>query len=487
MKSFNQSIFFAYLFLGLWLILSFYLNPSQFGDNFEQFNWAHSFEWGYWKHPPLTTWLMIEFQSLFKFHPSNTYLLCFLCLSTTLFFYWKLARLLTSQKIADFSVLLLSTSFMFTWRAQLFNHNVVLIMMLTLSTWAFFYLIKLKNSFWWQWSLFGFICGLTFLTKYQGLLNLTGLLLVLISIKAYKDPNIVRGLICAFIAFFIAIAGHLDWIYQHHRLITSYTIDRFHNYSWLERTLNLIGFYLQQIRFFLIPIVTYFILNFIGKRQKHSYPLSKLNFFQQVNITWVWSLVLFPALTVIVLNQLGGVKLANHWGFATFLFIPLMLAVISEKKLPKNKSLIIVLFVVIQIISMVSLIVSKNLYKPSESRRKDEGYPAQIIAKTVEETWEREIQCPLKIISGPAFEAGMVSVYSKTYPVVLEENDMAKSPWINQALIDQYGLVLISQKINSLEDMINIHTMPQDIIQKYPPLKNFYWANIPPKTECIKG
>lgn len=164
-----------------------------------------------------------------------------------------------------------------------------------------------------------------------------------------------------------------------------------------------------------------------------------------------------------------------------------MLTVISEKKLPNNNLLIIVLFVAIQAISIISLIYTKSFYKPSEGRRNDESYPAQIIAKTVEETWQKEIECPLKIVSGPAFEAGMVSVYSKTYPMVLEDNDIAKSPWINQTLIDQYGLLLISQEINSFKDKMKVHAMPQDVIQKYPSLKNFYWTNIPPRNKCIKG
>lgn len=487
MKFPNQPLYFSYLSLGLWLILSFCLNSSQFGDNFEQFNWAHSAEWGYWKHPPLTTWLMVGFQYLFGFYPSNSYLLCFLCMSVTLFFYWKLANLLTNQKIADLSVLLLSSSFMFTWRAQLFNHNVVLVMMLVISSWIFFYLIRLRKSVWWQWILFGFICGLTFLTKYQGLLNLAGLFLFFILIKAYKQPKLINSLIWATIGFSLTVAWHIRWIYEHHQLIAGYTIDRFHNYSWQERTLNLIGFYAQQIRFFLIPIIICYMIYFLQKNKNHASQLQKLNIFQQMNTPWAWALVLFPALIVMILNQLGGVKLANHWGFATFLYLPLTLAVISEKNLPKNKSLIILLFFFIQAISMASLIFTKNFNKSSESRRKDESYPAKIIANTVENTWQKEIECPLKIISGPAFEAGMVSVYSNTYPMVLEENDMAKSPWINQTLIDHYGMILISQDINTLKGRTNIHAMPQGVIQKYPPLKNFYWVNIPPKIECIKG
>ena len=54
----NTFLIVAIFFLAIWVSLSAFINTSQFGDNFEQFNWAHSWEWGYWKHPPLTTWLL---------------------------------------------------------------------------------------------------------------------------------------------------------------------------------------------------------------------------------------------------------------------------------------------------------------------------------------------------------------------------------------------------------------------------------------------
>ena len=42
----------------IWIFFATLLNESQLNDSLEQFIWAQSFEWGYWKHPPLSTWLM---------------------------------------------------------------------------------------------------------------------------------------------------------------------------------------------------------------------------------------------------------------------------------------------------------------------------------------------------------------------------------------------------------------------------------------------
>ena len=124
----------ALIFLGIWLALGMAINTSLYADNFEQFDWAHGMEIGYWKHPPITTWILIAFQSLAGVHVFNTYIVCFVCWAVTLYFYWRLARLLLPSHLADFALLLLSSTYMLTWRAQLFNHNVTLVMMTTITT-----------------------------------------------------------------------------------------------------------------------------------------------------------------------------------------------------------------------------------------------------------------------------------------------------------------------------------------------------------------
>ena len=49
---------FALLMAALWVLMPALLNGGQPGDHFEQFTWAHSMEGGYYKHPPLPTWLL---------------------------------------------------------------------------------------------------------------------------------------------------------------------------------------------------------------------------------------------------------------------------------------------------------------------------------------------------------------------------------------------------------------------------------------------
>ena len=46
------------LFAVVWLAHLSYTSLSPPTDNIEQLTWLHSLEWGYYKHPPLPTWLI---------------------------------------------------------------------------------------------------------------------------------------------------------------------------------------------------------------------------------------------------------------------------------------------------------------------------------------------------------------------------------------------------------------------------------------------
>jgi Dolichyl-phosphate-mannose-protein mannosyltransferase len=106
-----------------WTLFAALMNTGQFGDNIEQFNWAHSFEWGYYKHPPLPTWLLGLFTLAAGQSPYATYLLGFICLALTGILTHDIARRLLGLPVANFAIVLWSLQIPFNWRAQVYNHN----------------------------------------------------------------------------------------------------------------------------------------------------------------------------------------------------------------------------------------------------------------------------------------------------------------------------------------------------------------------------
>ena len=241
----------ALIFLGIWLALGMAINTSLYADSFEQFDWAHGMEIGYWKHPPITTWILIAFQSLAGVHVFNTYIVCFVCWAVTLYFYWRLARLLLPSHLADFALLLLSSTYMLTWRAQLFNHNVTLVMMTTITTWFFFRLMSKPQAKLWEWACLGLLGALAILSKYQSMVGLFGLLIAFsLLYKKNNKPNLLR-LAFAFCVFLVVLSPHLYWFYKHYQMISSFSLNAVSvSRSWLERCHSLLGFFTQQLRFF---------------------------------------------------------------------------------------------------------------------------------------------------------------------------------------------------------------------------------------------
>jgi hypothetical protein len=49
----------------LWAVLCAISQRSPDRDNMEELVWASSFEWGYYKHPPVPAWFMYGLTSLF--------------------------------------------------------------------------------------------------------------------------------------------------------------------------------------------------------------------------------------------------------------------------------------------------------------------------------------------------------------------------------------------------------------------------------------
>ena len=92
-----------------------------------------------------------------------------------MFFYRRLAGLMLSQKAADFSLMLLATSFMFTWRAQLYNHNLTLVMMTVVTVWYFFSRVQKESVPNGEWLVLGALAAIAVLSKYQSVIALLGL------------------------------------------------------------------------------------------------------------------------------------------------------------------------------------------------------------------------------------------------------------------------------------------------------------------------
>ena len=76
----------------VWVLLYALTTLSPPVDNVEQLVWLRSMEWGYFKHPPLPTWILGAVATVFDATPGLTYLLGALATLASLALYWHLLR-----------------------------------------------------------------------------------------------------------------------------------------------------------------------------------------------------------------------------------------------------------------------------------------------------------------------------------------------------------------------------------------------------------
>src|SRR4249920_2024958 len=124
----------AYVIAGLlafafvWLL---HLGQTSFAapvDNIEQLVWVRSLEWGYYKHPPLPTWLLWLPVKIFGLTPWTTYVLGAALTLTALGLFWGFLARLRGQAYASVALAAAACITFYNGRLTYYNHNVVLLL-----------------------------------------------------------------------------------------------------------------------------------------------------------------------------------------------------------------------------------------------------------------------------------------------------------------------------------------------------------------------
>lgn len=121
-------LLFAIVSVFAWVTWTTYWDPGLYGDNVEQFVWVHSLEWGYFKHPPMPTWLLGATIQLIGPHSLLTNVLAAICFAVTGGLTWLIARQLLNENVANVAIVLWTLQQCFSVSAQIYNHNTVLVM-----------------------------------------------------------------------------------------------------------------------------------------------------------------------------------------------------------------------------------------------------------------------------------------------------------------------------------------------------------------------
>ena len=174
------------VFAAVWLSALAHDSLAPPVDTVEQLTWVRSLEWGYYKHPPLPTWLAWLPVRVFGLSAWTGYVMGAACTLAALGLMWRLLVTLRGPAFAGVALLAALCITYYNGRLHYYNHNVVLLLLSTASAALCWQAFSTRQWRWWFG--LGLAIGLGALAKYQIAVTVASVLVFAVHQRAWRDP-----------------------------------------------------------------------------------------------------------------------------------------------------------------------------------------------------------------------------------------------------------------------------------------------------------
>lgn len=449
------TIFLAIYFL-IWIIAPTLLASSVPLDVSEGVNWGSEWQWGYYKHPPFSSWVLYSFYALFGH--LGVYLLSQLTVLLTLLLVYVLTTKLWSKTTAYLAVLFTLLILYYGYPSLEFNHNVAQFPIWIGLCLCFYNAVTRQRLSDWLWV--GVIGGIGMLTKYSVIFLLLPMALYLIYPKHWQLLKSPYPWLSALVMLAI-FSPHLYWLMQHDWLPLTYAQGRTHEAtataSAISSHFKFVGFSLTQVLAHL-PLLVVLLLN-----RRH---LLSINTYKQqcdqpqYLLYYLW---LAPLVVLVALNLLLGIGLRDMWGMPMWGLSGILAVswlVPSSKVLQRVSKMVMIWLSVVTILMMVYISYGQQLRdKPSRM-----DWSEQALAKQAQQTWASVSSCPLDNVSGDRWLTALVAMNQpKPIPSQMISGPASHSPWMSLERLQQHGTLVmwLSEDTVSLPLLETLNTQNQ--------------------------
>ena len=435
--------FFA-IYFTLWIVLAAYLPQSAERDSNEQVVWSQSWQWGYYKHPPLTSALLHAVNILFG-GPSLG-IIAFAaqgCSLVALFYVGLHAKQMLSKKLAIIAVLLTSLIAYHNFRALTFNHNTVSLPF-TAAAWYYFYCgircpKKLSN---WLW--LGLVCGLAMLTKYSAVMILASIFVVMVWQRLWTT-SVILGLLVSSVVFLVTVSPNLIWLIDNHWLPFSYLQEE------LTGSSNRLSIFAQFIATqfvrlsYLLP--TLLGIGYLSKRGiiKGVSSQSSHSSREKDDLHYLLIILFTPLILSLMPLLLSGSFVNSNWVSAFFLPVGIVITKCCLHRLEEAQLLKRTYqFAALTHVIIWGVFFLASAVYPSVTGKKDRSnFPNQALAKKVTEIWSQQQREPLAILISDTWTGGNLLLRLRPEPTLLIDNDPQKSPWVSAHDLATCGALIL--------------------------------------------
>ncbi|MGJ7530854.1 ArnT family glycosyltransferase [Variovorax sp. GB1P17] len=470
------------LFCGIWLLAMSLSGENLPKDNVEQLTWVHSLEWGYYKHPPLPTWLLWPLVQVFGHVPWVTYVAAALCTLLSMGLLWFLVARLRGRRHATLALLAVLCITYYNGRIHFYNHNTVL-MPFAVGSALFCWMAFSTGRLRW-WFALGVCIGLGALAKYQIAVAAVCVFVFWMLQGGWRSPTHRLGLaLSAFVSLAI-FSPHLYWLSQNDFGPVRYamTSSLGVRLSWVERFPVSAHWLADQVLNRALPALMLLLLVRVAAGRSAEWSRAGRSSAGACDAPGSTSLIFcfgfLPLAVPCAMAMLAGTEPHLQWGTPFLLLaVPALMELASGGQRGRCWSLVplrvsLTAFVAIQALLLLVLHVHcLSATGPDEAARQNKwrDVDLQSLADAVANDARRALAGPIRIVSGPPAEAGALSLLLEEHPLVLIDGRYDISPWVSKPLVDACGALEISA----------YRTLPdQRPIGANPP--KFYWRIQPP-------
>ena len=440
-----------FIFSAIWIVLLNCTTLVPPMDNIEQLIWVRSLQWGYYKHPPLPTWLLWAASHVFDSSSLLTYLLGAVFTMSSMAILWQFLAKVRSPSYATIALLASLCITFYNGRLYYYNHNTLLLVINAASAPLVYFATMRRSPT--LWIALGMVLGLGILSKYQIAITATSAFFFWIHIGSWRDRQQRVGILLALLTAVIIAAPHLQWAMTQDSGPFKYALaasskaysdplNRLQEtISWLaDQTLNRA----LPAWFVLFAASTYY----LGRRTAETDNLRTevLNTGDPARLLLLyWGFV--PLVFTATLGILTGAELQAQWSTAFLLFlVPAVMELLHWSKISFSKLQIrraYFAFVLLQFL-LIALQLVTSPFGPTQWRSTHwRNFNAQNIAAQIATQAILRLGYPIQVVIGPQKIAGAIALQLPESPYVLVDGRYDISPWVPTDLARRCGALLI--------------------------------------------
>ena len=431
--------FIAFNFL-LWTLLAIVSQTAPHKDNIEQLFWIQSFDWGYPKFGPTSTWWLYGWVSVFGRSIWVTYLAGQINVALMLLVVWRICLLVMSPARALMAVVLTSLVAYHNINSVQMSSNILQLLPTALLLWTL--LLAVRKQDWWRWVLVGIVGAVCLLTKYSA-----GIWFAVMGIWVLQDSRMhnwraMSGVLIAIVAGLIALIPHIEWLIRENAPTIRYM--QYQVGAEVNHLARLGKFVLSQLGKISPLVVALLILKITLKKDSLVPTGSMAGPYTNQEMRFISFATMGPMLLTCLLGS-AFISLNANWATSYFIFLGVyFLRWIPQVDSARTVRQVLRVGLLLNVLIACSTALYYGLIADVLSKTPRENFPAKQLGLKLDQVWDAEMKSPLKVVIGETWIAGVSSVTSRYQPLVVPYGNYAEAAAVKPDLIKRCGALIVS-------------------------------------------